>query len=207
MIKGVFSRGGTLAAVIAGLSFAGISSAPAQAAVISTSACDTSALSQPFAAWGDTNQYKVAPGGTFEGGAPGWTLTGGARVAPGSEPFAATGAVGASSLSIPAGGSATSPYTCVNAAYPTVRFFAHNIGLASTVLVQVVYQSVLGLQVSLPVGTVLLNGSWAPSAPMLTASVVPGALNGGTAQVALKFTVLTGSAQIDDVFVDPRMRD
>lgn len=30
-------------------------------------------------------------------------------------------------------------------------------------------------------------------------------LSGGTAQVALRFTELTGSSQIDDVYVDPRM--
>jgi hypothetical protein len=40
---------------------------------------------------------------------------------------------------------------------------------------------------------------------MLTASAVPGALTGGTAQVALRFTALLGASQIDDVFVDPRM--
>ena len=207
MLKGVFSRHSALGAVIAGLSLLAVSGAPAQAAVVSTTACDSSTLTQPFAQWGDANYYKVAPGGTFEAGATGWTLSGGAKVVAGSEPFAATGTLGASSLSLPAGGSATSPYTCVNAAYPTIRFFARNTGLLSTVLVQVVYQSVLGLPVTLPVGTVALGGTWAPSAPMLTASAVPAALSGGTAQVALKFTAVTGSSQLDDVFVDPRMHE
>jgi hypothetical protein len=41
---------------------------------------------------------------------------------------------------------------------------------------------------------------------MLTLAAVPGLLTGGTSQVALRFTALTGSSQIDDVFVDPRMR-
>ena len=205
MIKGVFSRHSALGAAVAGLSFFAVSGAAAQAAVVNTSACDGATLTQPFAPWGDTNYYKAAPGGTFEGGATGWTLSGGAKVVAGSEPFAATGTLGASSLSIPAGGSATSPYTCVNAAYPTIRFFAKNSGLLSTVVVSVVYKSVLGLPVSLPVGTVALGTAWAPSAPMLTASAIPAALSGGTAQVALKFSSLTGSSQIDDVFVDPRM--
>lgn len=205
MIKGVFTRRSMLGTVIAGLSFAGVS-APAQASVLSTTACDGSTLTQPFARWGDTSLYKAVPGGSFEGGAAGWTLSGGAKVVAGSEPFAATGTLGASSLSIPAGGSATSPYTCVNAAYPTIRFFAKNAGLLSTMVVQVVYKSLLGLPIGLPVGTVALGGSWAPSAPMLTASAIPALLSGGTAQVALRFTSLTGSSQIDDVFVDPRMR-
>ena len=43
---------------------------------------------------------------------------------------------------------------------------------------------------------------------MLTASEVQGLVNGllarGTPQVALRFTAVTGSSQIDDVWVDPR---
>jgi hypothetical protein len=41
---------------------------------------------------------------------------------------------------------------------------------------------------------------------MLTGSVVGGLLSGGTAQVALRFTALLGTSNIDDVFIDPRMR-
>jgi hypothetical protein len=40
---------------------------------------------------------------------------------------------------------------------------------------------------------------------MLTLSAVPGALNGGTAQVAVKFIATTGASRVDDVFIDPRM--
>ena len=39
---------------------------------------------------------------------------------------------------------------------------------------------------------------------MATASAVAGALSGGTAQVALRFTVIGGASQIDDVFIAPR---
>lgn len=95
---------------------------------------------------------------------------------------------------------------CVNASYPTFRFFAQNTGLLlSTVLVQVVYKTALGT-VALPLGTVALSGQWQPTLPMLTGSVVAGLITGGTAQAALRFTALTGSSRIDDVFVDPRMR-
>jgi hypothetical protein len=38
---------------------------------------------------------------------------------------------------------------------------------------------------------------------MLTGSAIPGALNGGTANVQLQFTASGGSAQVDDVEVDP----
>jgi len=182
-----------------------LSATPAQGALISTGACNEAALSQPFLRWGDLNSYELVPGGDFEGSLAGWTLSGGAQRVAGSEPYGATGSVGASSLSLPAGASALSPLTCVNASYPSFRFFARNNGLASTVLVQVVYRTALGT-VSLPVGAVALAGNWQPTLPMLTGSVVGGLLSGGTAQVSLRFTALTGSSRIDDIFVDPRMR-
>ncbi len=179
--------------------------APAQAALISTGACNEAQLSQPFTRWGDQSSYELLPGGDFEGSLAGWTLSGGARRVAGSEPFGASGSVGANSLELPAGGTAQSPSTCVNAAYPTFRFFARNNSLLSSVLVQVVYSTPLGT-VTLPIGAVAASPAWEPTLPMLTGSAVTGILSGGTAQVALRFTALTGSSQIDDVFVDPRMK-
>jgi hypothetical protein len=194
-----------LAAAFAGLALSGAGAASAQAALISTSACDNSALTSPFARWGDSSSYKLAPGGDFESGAAGWTLAGGARTVAGSEPFAATGHAGASSLYLPAGASATSPFTCVNAAYPTFRFFARDDAPLATVAVSVVYKTALGLTVSVPVGVATLSSGWSPTLKMLTASAVTGALAGGTTQVALRFTALLGPSQIDDVYVDPRL--
>jgi hypothetical protein len=177
---------------------------PAQAALISTGACNEASLSQPFAQWGDTSSYELVPGGDFEGSLTGWTLSGGAERVAGSEPYGATGSVGAYSLALPAGASVQSPFTCVDAAYPTFRFFARNDALLSTLLVEVVYKTPLGT-VALPLGAVALSASWQPTLPMLTGSVVTGLLSGGTAEAALRFTALTGSSRIDDVFVDPRM--
>jgi hypothetical protein len=94
----------------------------------------------------------------------------------------------------------------VNAAYPSLRFFARNNGLLSNVVVQLVYSNPLLGLIPIPVGTVALSGQWQPSLPMLTLSAIPGLLSGGTTQVALRFTALLGSSQIDDIFVDPRAR-
>ncbi|MGH2888684.1 MAG: hypothetical protein ACRDNJ_03550, partial [Solirubrobacteraceae bacterium] len=139
-MKDLFSRHTRLAGVvIACLGYAVMSGSPAHAALISTSACDNSAVSQPFAQWGDTNQYKLVPGGSFEGGTDGWTLRGRASIVAGSEPYGATGSTGSFSLDLPAGSSATSPFSCVNAAYPSFRFFGRNNGLLSTMAVSVVY--------------------------------------------------------------------
>jgi hypothetical protein len=181
------------------------SSSPSQAALISTGACSEAALGQPFQRWGDSAPYELVTQGDFEGSLSGWALSRGARKAPGSEPYGVTGKVGSSSLALPAGSSAQSPFTCVNASYPSFRFFARNGSLASTILVQVVYKTVLG-QLALPLGAVALTSSWQPSLPMLTGSVAAGLLSGGTTQAALRFTALTGSSSIDDVYIDPRMR-
>jgi hypothetical protein len=190
-----------LGAVTAGIALAGLP-ATSSAALISTGACDNSTLSQPFAQWGDTNEYKLVSGGNFEGSLSGWTLSGGARVVTGGNPYGSS----SKSLYLPAGASVTTPFTCVNAAYPSFRVFARNDGLLSTIVPQVVYKLPLLGNLALPIGAVALSPNWQPSLPLLTASVVTGVLSGGTAQVALKFTATLGASQIDDIYVDPMMR-
>jgi hypothetical protein len=200
-----------LAGLIGALAFTWIAAGSARAAGllgIDTDPCDNATLTQPFAAWGDSSSYKLVPGGDFEHGLAGWSLTGGARTVADGEPFGAAGSASSTSLYLPAGASAQSPYTCVDWAYPAFRFFAKNNGLLSTVLVSVVYKEPLLGPVAVPIGPVALSPSWGPSIQMLTASEVQGVVNGllarGVPQVALKFAAVTGSSEIDDVFVDPR---
>jgi hypothetical protein len=176
--------------------------AAAQASLISFAKCDNSALTHPFAPWADFGSYKLVPGGDFEGALSGWSLQGDAQPVGGGEPFGATGSVGSYSLSLSGGAVATSPPTCVNAAYPTLRFFARTDTPGSTVAVSALYSTLLG-PVTIPVGVVALSGDWQPTLPMTTLSAIPAALNGGAANIALRFTALTGTSQIDDVFVDP----
>jgi hypothetical protein len=175
--------------------------AAARANLVSLTACNSSSLSQPFLPWGDPSFYELAPGGDFEAAdyavSP-WTLTGGASLIPGSEPFAAGGTLGAQSLLLPAGAAAESPPTCVDAAYPTIRFF---VGGTGAVRVAVVSDGVV-----IPVGVAGARGHWHPSAVMLTGSAVEGVLAGGTAQISLEFTAVGGEPQIDDVFIDPFFR-
>jgi hypothetical protein len=198
-----------LLGALAAIALAFLHTASAQAELISTDACDNATLTQPFLPWNDSNPYKLVPGGNFEGSLTGWTLKGGAVRVAGSEPFGATGAVGRSSVYLPAGASVQSPYTCVDAAYPTFRFFGRNNKLLSTVAVSIVYKEPLVGPVAVPVGVVALTGAWSPSAQMLTLSAVQGLVNGlligTTPQVALRFTAVTGSSQIDDVFIDPHV--
>jgi hypothetical protein len=196
-IAGLACTAGVLiASALAGTTAAG-------AALLSSGTCPATSLSHPFAAWGDSSSYELVPGGNFEGSLAGWSLSGGATRTAGSEPYAATGTAGQSSLLLPAGASAQSPPVCVDASNPTFRLFARNRSLLATIAVQVVYPTVLG-SVALPLGAGALSPAWQPTLPMLTGSIAGGLLSGGTTQLSLRFTALLGASQIDDVFVDPR---
>jgi hypothetical protein len=161
--------------------------------LINLNACNQSALSQPFARWADFADYELAPGGDFESSA--WTLSGSAATVAGSEPYEATGTLGSSSLSLPAGSWAQSPATCVDAAYPSIRFFIAGRGLVAV--------NVVDGGLVIPAGVAVAGGEWSPSPVMVTLSAVLGALSGGTAQVSLTFVGLSGDPRIDDVFIDP----
>ena len=172
------------------------SSATAQAAIVDTSLCNVAPLSQPFAPWGDTSFYALAPGGDFESNT--WNLSGEAQIIGGSDPSRATGSLGARSLSVPAGSSATSPLTCVNASYPTLRMFVGGTGLA---MVSIVYDGI-----AIPVGIVHARGSWHPSATININGAILGWLSGGTGRASVRVTGLAGSPVVDDVFIDPWQR-
>jgi hypothetical protein len=180
-------------ASLTSLAAAGGATSSALADTLSGSLWNDAALSQPFTAWNDPTQYELAPGGDFESAA--WTLSDGVQVVSGSEPFAATGTLGSSSLSLPRGASADSPQTCINAAYLTMRMFVSGSGLA---MVQIVYNGI-----AIPTAVVHAGGSWQPSPSLRTNGAVFGLLGGGTAKVSLRITALTGNPVIDDVFIDP----
>ena len=70
----------------------------------------------PFAPLGDNSSYVLLAGGSFESGAPGWSLNNAEVVDEGPA------AVGAShALLIGSGGSAVSPQFCVSSEYPVVQ--------------------------------------------------------------------------------------
>jgi hypothetical protein len=163
---------------------------------IGVNTCSLPPLSQPFAPWLDYAQYELAPGGDFESST--WNLAEGASPAPGSDPYAVTGSLGSSSLSLLAGSSAQSPVTCVDATHPSIRFFMAGTGSVEVSLVA-------GNSV-VPAGVAVAGGQWAPTPVMLTTSAVLGASSGGTAEVSVAFTGLSGSPRVDDVFVDPWSR-
>ena len=100
------------------------SSASAGVLVASAPDCTPKPTTQPFRPWGDSTPYNLAPGGSFEGGAGSWSLTGGASLVTGNEPWKVAGATHSRSLRLPPGATATSPVICVGLEHPTLRFFA-----------------------------------------------------------------------------------
>jgi hypothetical protein len=187
-----------LGLALAGLTLT-ISPARAQA-----EGCPSAPLSQPFSKFNDTNWYELVPNGDFEGSTAGWTLSGKAALASGSESYAVTGKLGKSSLELPAGASATSPFMCVDKSYRTMRFFARSEGGSSSVSVQVLYKTPNGPYVG-NVGTVSPSSSWAPTEKLPTLAAPASAESNGTAQVSIRVTAKSGLSRVDDVYLDPRM--
>ena len=181
--------------------------APAQAGVLTKSAtdCGTPEVSQPFKPWLDYSLYKLVDGGTFEDGADGWTLTGGARVVDGNAKQKVSGAGDARSLSLPAGSSATTPPVCVGLNEPTLRYFAKSTGLLGTMAVTAAVQLELGVWVTLPIG-VDLGGAWHPGLPHAIVANLLALLPPDMTAVRFTFKPLLGSFGLDDVYVDPRAR-
>lgn len=154
-----------------------------------------------FSPWGDWENYYFAPNGGFESGSAGWTLGGGAAVVTQSnEPWFLAG-FGSHALRVPAGGSA-SINVCYGVTYPAVRFFVAGQGGPATVHVRVVSRSLLGVLSVLDGGTFTADQTWRPS-PKISTLFSALAAPLGTKSMQLQFTVESGTAQIDDLFVDP----
>jgi hypothetical protein len=164
------------------------------------SGCPQQPLSQTFLPWLDVAWYVSAPDGGVEGGAGDWTLTDGAKVVEGNNPYLA----GDRSLALPAGASATTAPMCVGIEHPTLRLFARHSGSPlSTLTVSVVFSDLLGVTRSLPVGVIGAGAAWSPT-PVMPILVNLLALTGDQ-HVAFRFTAPSGGGEwaIDDVYVDP----
>jgi hypothetical protein len=200
------------AAVIATIASAAFAST-ASAGLLTASAesCEDGPITQPFLRFGDSDYYKLLPGGSFEAGTAAWQFSGGAKIVSGNETYKVGGAGHSQSLSLPNGSAAVSPFTCVGLNEPTLRLFAKRnsalLGLISTLNVQIQVKTSLGLSLWLPVLPGDLGGSsWHQTAKMpLLANIL--ALSGtDKTPVRFRFSPLLGSWQIDDVYVDPMMR-
>jgi hypothetical protein len=184
-----------VSAAAASTSAASASTSPLALSSLGSNCGPTQAV---FSPWGDMSQYYFTASGGFEGGAPGWTFTGGARVVAGNEPFDVHGKSDSSSLLIPSGGTATSPPLCFGLNTPGIRFFATSDSGPATVHVQVVANGLLGFLSILDGGTATVGTSWAPT-PVFSTTL---SQLSGASSIQLRITS-TGNVQIDDIYIDP----
>lgn len=194
--QGARLLGGLSITIALAVGTAAVRTSTARADAINLNPCNSAPVSQTFAPWSDPAWYELAPGGDFQNS--NWALSDGAHLVPGGEPYAVTGSLGSWSLELPAGSSAQSSSTCVDAAYPSIRFFIAGSGLVAV--------SVVVGNTEIPAGVAIATSRWQPTAVMLTSSAVVAALSGGVAQVSLRIRALLGNPRVDDVYVDPWCR-
>jgi hypothetical protein len=196
----------TLAAVAAGA----LAALPATAGAIvveRATSCDPQPATKAFAQFGDGRDYVLAPGGSFEAGAPGWQLRG-ASVVSGNESYYVGGRSHSKALRIDGGGTATSPEICVGLEHPTIRLFTRNNRLLLSALsVEVIVQTSAGLKVPVPIGLALPHNPWKPSPSYLVVANLLPLLPNNYTPVAFRFRAIGGGSWwIDDFYVDPSRR-
>ncbi|MEA2171637.1 MAG: hypothetical protein QOF76_4937 [Solirubrobacteraceae bacterium] len=179
----------------------GIGLTPAAA----NAACSSTPVSKPFKRFADTANYSLAPGGAFETGTSGWSLTN-AAVTAGNETYFANDQADSHSLAIAPNGVAVSAPICVGIDHPQFRFFARRTsGLWAVMLVKLRWTDTGGTQRETTVGA--LNGlslAWAPTPPMQLATALP-LRDAQSLSVRVVFDPedYGGAWAIDDLFVDP----
>lgn len=193
------------------------SAAELDATTLTPATCPEQPTTKAFAAYGDTFDYSLAPGGDFETDADGWTLNN-ADVDRGNETAGIT--PGKHSLSL--GGnwrsgaaSAVSPAFCVDNEQPHFRYVVRSKGLVGRLTTSLRFRAADGTtaeeEVVSVAGTNLRPGAWKPSVLNPLAIRIPLALQGKAATVQLVFTtrgnLFGGGFQIDSVLVDPYRRN
>jgi hypothetical protein len=204
------ARTGKFAAVLAVTALLGaLAASTASAGKDPTGTCDWPPVSMPFAHWGDSNLYFLAGGGSFEGGAAGWTLSGGASIGTPNEPWNVNGASDNMSLGIPNGASATSSPICVTSKSPALRLFDVNTGGSDRPLqVFVNYTGTDGKAHSAKLQDQKATGSWGTSQQISFVGAIGDVLK-QYRQTMVTFTFVSpyqndrpGKWRIDDLYID-----
>jgi hypothetical protein len=174
-------------------------------AAASAAGCPSSPTSTPFSRFGDNSSYTLLAGGSFESGAPGWSLTK-AKVVKGNESYNAI--PGSHSLEISPNGVAVSPAFCVSAEDPMFRLFARRTsGARATATVLVDWTDTLGVTHVTPVGVGYPGSEWAPTPFVGLAVALP--IGQALLTVSAKLVFIAGpegGLGMDDVYIDPYRR-
>ncbi len=177
---------------------------PAASAATSTATtCVAPTLTQPFAPFGDNNQYALAPGETNDSfNATGWKLSGGAKVVTGS----LLDGTKADVLQLPSGAKAVSPVMCVTHAYWSARAMVKDVSGLGGVAVSATYAANAHGSGAVSVSTGTLSRSGAAWSASSVVKITP--LSSGGWQYAT-FTLTaggTGEYRLYNLYIDPRFR-
>jgi hypothetical protein len=157
---------------------------------------------QPFIPWHDRLGYVLTPDGGFESDGAGWKKSGGASVVEGNEAFLVAGVGDHQALDLPARSSASSPPICVSKHDGVFRLFTKSSGKRARLRVDVFYAN--GRRGKTSVLTA--HDVWEPTRKLAVAIGRTKKGREATATIAFRFTPLSGSWQVDDVYLDPRLR-
>jgi hypothetical protein len=191
-------------ALVTGLVLAALPTVIAAPANAGT-ACGIRSLANPFTSWGDTNDYFLAPSGTFESGTSGWTVSSGVSTVSENEPWKVAGSTHSKSLRIPGGGSAVTPDMCVASDENAVRFFVKTPGVAGQSLriqVRVTNPSTHSIYMLSFGITSTGYSAWvlSPAVPLPDLTGLQGKQN---LQITFAPSSTAAAWLIDDVYVDP----
>jgi len=163
---------------------------------------------QVFAPWQDVNDYLPAADGGFESGTTGWSLSGGAGVVSGNEPFYSSGT---HSLSLPSGSSAMSPPVCLGTQQLYVRLFAKDLnGTDGGLRVRVYWYGLLNQLLGYSdFGVFPGGGGWGPTGKvqsgggLLAPLPIVSLLSSSSARIQITPLGSGSHWQIDDLYIDP----
>jgi hypothetical protein len=190
-------------AIAAAATTVGTGALPGTAAAAGS--CGARTTTQAFKNWGDTNQYFVVPGATFESGTPGWVFYAGQgtpSVVTDQESGKVNGSTHTKALNVPAYSTVMPPNMCINSNEEFLRLFYKDPGVSGAqLLVKMEAWSSAGRVVQ----QFTINASSAgwkvsPQIPMPNKRDA-----NGEQTITLTITPIgqAGTWRLDDIMVDP----
>jgi len=175
----------------------------ASAATAMAASCTYTNAAPLFAPWGDDAAYTPFQGSTFENGASGWSWGNGANIISGDNNPLLT-AAGSHAVQIPGGGTARSPWLCVNSTTPSMRFFLRRVSGTGNLTIKALVNSG-GNQLTTITTIASTTADWQPSPVIGFPALITASTTGVNAQI--QFSADPGTTfRIDDIELDPYLR-
>jgi hypothetical protein len=175
---------------------------------VAQGACPSTPTSEVFQSLADSALYSLAPGGSFETGAPGWSLTQ-TSVVSGNDSSYVHGRSDSHSLAIQPTGMAISPPICVSTEQPSFRFFARRTsGTWGDITVDMLWTDSTGHANSTTVASIGSGTTWTLTPVISLGQDLPLWQSAQTISVRIEFLpqAYGGAWAIDDLYIDPYKR-